>query len=264
MRDLITDLEDNLRLSDPDPTRRAQIQMRTPLPKRFYADVTVEETGEGFAVRLDGKPVRTPGRALLALPTHAAAQLVADEFAAQAAVIDPVTMPVLRLVNTAIDGVSREADAVAEDILRFASSDLLLYRADGPEGLVRRQDAAWNPVLDWARDAIHARFVPAEGVMPVAQPRDAVAAVAIHLASRREPLRLASLHLMTSLMGSALLALAVEAGALGADEAWTAAHVDEDWNAEQWGHDAEAIARHNARRRDMMAAVALLHALDSG
>lgn len=264
MRDLITDVEDGIRLSDPDPTRRAQIQMRTPLPKRFYEAATVEEAEEGFAVHLDGKPVRTPGRVPLAMPTRAAAQLVADEFAAQADVIDPVTMPVLRLVNTAVDGVSREADAVAEDILRFASSDLLLYRADGPEALVRRQDAAWNPVLAWARDTLHARFVLAEGVMPVAQPRDAVSAVAIHLAARREPLRLAGLHLMTSLMGSALLALAVEAGALGADEAWTAAHVDEDWNAEQWGRDAEAVARHNARHRDMMAAVALLETLDAG
>lgn len=262
MRDILSDLDGDIRLSDPDPTRRAQLQMRAPLPKRFYEKAEVEEAEDGlFAVRLDGRPVRTPGRAVLALPTRAAAQLVADEFAAQREEIDPVTMPVTRLVNTAIDGVSREADAVAEDVLRFAASDLLLYRAETPAALVERQAAAWDPVLDWARESLQARFVVAEGVMPVEQPREAIAAVNIHLASRREPLRLASLHLMTSLMGSALLALGVESGALGAEEAWAAAHVDEDWNAEQWGHDSEAIARHNARRRDMMAAVRLLEAL---
>jgi chaperone required for assembly of F1-ATPase len=261
MRDILSDLEDGLLLSDPDPTRRAQKQMRTPLPKRFYESAAVEREDGGFAVRLDGKPVRTPGRAVLVLPTQAAAQLVADEWNAQGEEINPVTMPVLRLVNTAIDGVSRETDAVAEDILRFSASDLLLYRAEAPQGLVDRQRSAWDPVLDWAAGTLHARFVLAEGVMPVEQPRAAVAAVGIHLAGRREPLRLASLHLMTSLMGSALLALAVEAGAIEADAAWKAAHVDEDWNAEAWGHDSEAIARHNGRQRDMMAAVALLRAL---
>lgn len=263
MRDLLSAPEDGIRLSDPDPTRRAQIQMRTPLPKRFYQQATLEQVPEGFTVHLDGKPVRTPGRAVLALPTSAAAQLVADEWMAQGETIDPASMPVLRLANTAIDGVAHEADAVAEDILRYSASDLLLYRAEGPERLVERQRALWDPVLDWARDALHARFVLAEGVMPVEQPRQAVEAINIHLASRRDPLRLASLHLMTSLTGSALLALAVEAGALEAEAAWKAAHVDEDWNAEQWGQDAEAVARHNARRRDMMAAAALVAALEA-
>ncbi len=261
MREILFDLEDSVALSDPDPTRRAQKQMRTPLPKRFYENATVVREEGAFAVRLDGKPVRTPGRALLALPSQAAAQLIADEWNAQGEEINPVSMPVLRLVNTATDGVSLEVDAVAEDILRFASSDLLLYRAEGPQGLVDRQRAAWDPVLDWAGTKLHARFVLAEGVMPVAQPREAIAAINIHLGSRKEPLRLASLHLMTSLMGSALLALAVEAGALDAEAAWKAAHVDEDWNTEQWGQDSEATARGNARRRDFLAAVALLRAL---
>lgn len=264
MREILSGLEDGIFASDPDPTERARKQMRTPLPRRFYSEAAVAERPEGFAVELDGKPVRTPGRALLALPTRAAAELVAAEWNGQGAEIDPVTMPVLRLANTAVDGVASEADAVAEDILRYSASDLLLYRAEGPEALVRRQAELWDPVLDWARAALHARFVPAEGVMPVAQPREAVAAVGIHLAARRAPLRLAALHLMTSLTGSALLALAVEAGALSAAGAWKAAHVDEDWNAEQWGHDAEAITRHNARRHDFLAAAALLEALDGG
>ena len=136
MRDILEDLEAGRQLSDPDPVKRAQNQMRGALPKRFYEKAGVEKEAEGWSVRLDGKPVRTPGRAPLALPTLAAAELVAQEFAAQRDVIDPVSMPVLRLVNTAIDGVATDPQAVVEDILRYASSDLLLYRADAPQVLV--------------------------------------------------------------------------------------------------------------------------------
>ncbi|WP_269929449.1 ATP12 family chaperone protein [Aminobacter sp. HY435] len=261
MRDILSDLETGDVLSDPDPIRRAQSSMRRPLPKRFYEAAAVAEVDGSYAVQLDGKAVRTPGRTLLALPTEKAAQLVADEFAAQAEFIDPTTMPVLRLVNTAIDGVATDPQAVLEDILRFSSSDLLCYRADGPERLVERQSKAWDPVLDWAQSALSARFVLAEGVMHVEQPREAIAALGIHLSQRREPMRLAALHLMTTLTGSALLALAVDAGELHAEEAWNAAHVDEDWQVEQWGQDSEAIARRSARKGDMLAAVALLEAL---
>ncbi|RVB84374.1 ATPase, partial [Mesorhizobium sp. M7A.F.Ca.CA.002.04.1.1] len=143
MRDILNDLEAGKYLSDPDPVRRAQIQMKTPLPKRFYKAASVAPIDNGFAVHLDGKPVRTPGKALLVLPTEAAAALVADEFAAQSETIDPVKMPVMRLVNTAIDGVASDPQAVLEDILRFASSDLTCYRADAPQGLVERQNQHW-------------------------------------------------------------------------------------------------------------------------
>jgi chaperone required for assembly of F1-ATPase len=263
MRDILEDLEAGRLLSDPDPVKRAQNQMRTALPKRFYTTVTVEQQGEGFVVKLDGKSVRTPAKALLALPTQAAAQIGADEFAAQEDVINPVTMPAMRLVNTAIDGVANEPDAVAEDVLRFASSDLLCYRADAPEGLVARQNEAWDPVLDWALSALGARFVLAEGIVHVAQPPAAIGALRIHIDQRREPNRLAGLHLMTSLTGSALLALAVDAEAITAEEAWRAAHVDEDWQIDHWGQDSEAVARRNARWRDMNAAARIIGALRS-
>ncbi|MBN9242822.1 MAG: ATPase [Mesorhizobium sp.] len=262
MRDILNDLEAGKFLSDPDPVRRAQIQMRTPLPKRFYKAVSVEADGDAFSVRLDGKPVRTPGKALLALPNEAAALIVAGEFEAQEKVIDPVSMPTLRLVNTAIDGVAADPQAVLEDILRFASSDLLCYRADAPQGLVERQNEHWDPVLDWARSDLGARFNLAEGVIHVEQPRESIAVLGAHLARRADPLRLAALHVMTSITGSALLALSVEAGRLGAEAAWTAAHVDEDWQAEQWGQDAEAMARRAQRKRDMLAAIGLLSALE--
>jgi len=261
MRDILNDLEAGKHLSDPDPVRRAQIQMKTHLPKRFYEAVSVAPLEDGFAVHLDGKPVRTPGKALLALPTERAADLVAEEFAAQGETINAVTMPVLRLVNTAIDGVASDPQAVLEDVLRFASSDLLCYRADAPQGLVDRQNQHWDPVLDWARGTLGARFNLAEGIIHVEQPRESIAVLGVHLAQRAEPLRLAAIHVMTSLTGSALLALAVDFGELDGDAAWAAGHVDEDWQVEQWGQDAEAVARRSARRRDMMAAVSLLDAL---
>lgn len=261
MRDLLNDLEAGKLVSDPDPMRRAQNQMRQALPKRFYKEAETVETPEGFAVQLDGRPVRTPGRALLALPSAAAAELVAAEFAAQDETIDPVTMPVLRIVNTAIDGVAPDMQAVLEDVMRFSASDLLCYRADAPEALVTRQAEAWDPVLDWARSALGARFFLAEGVMHVEQPRESVAAVGLWLRQRQEPFRLSAIHVMTTLTGSALLALAVEAEALTPEEAWTAAHVDEDWNTEQWGEDAEAAARRVVRRKEFDAAVALVRSL---
>lgn len=264
MRELLTDLESGKLLSDPDPARRAQNQMKAPAVRRFYKDVTVAADADGHVVLLDGRQVRTPGRAVLRLPTEAAAQLVAAEFAAQGETFQPATMPVMRLVNTAIDGVAADPQAVLEDVLRFASSDLVFYRADTPERLVARQAAAWDPVLDWAREAIGARFILGEGVMHVAQPRESILAVGRHLQERADPLTLAALHVMTTLTGSALIALAIEAGELDAKAGWAAAHVDEDWNIEQWGEDFEAAARRANRRAEMMSAVALLDAVKNG
>lgn len=261
MRDVLNDLEAGRLLSDPDPVRRAQIQMRTPSTKRFYKEVAVAAQDGGFVVQLDGKPVRTPGRAVLLLPTERAAQIVADEFAAQGETLDLASMPTYRLVNTAIDGVANDPQAVLEDILRFSSSDLLCYRADAPDSLVRRQNEAWDPVLDWARTALGARFNLAEGVIHVEQPRESIAVLGVHLGQRAEPLRLSALHVMTTLTGSALLALAVDFGERDAEAAWSAAHVDEDFQAEFWGQDAEAIARRTSRKRDMLAAAKLLQAI---
>ena len=261
MRDILGDLEEGIHLSDPDPVKRAQNQMRAPVAKRFYKDVTTAPVAEGFAVHLDGKPVRTPGKALLALPTELAAGLVGAEFDAQKETIDPVSMPVTRLANSAIDGVASNLDAVLEDVVRFAGSDLLCYRAEAPERLVARQAQAWDPVLDWAHRRLGARFVLAAGIVHVAQPPEAIEAVRRHIAGRADPFRLAALHLLPTITGSALLALAVDDGAIDAEAAWSASQVDEDWNAEQWGEDFEASARNRDRKRDLMAAVMLLAAL---
>jgi chaperone required for assembly of F1-ATPase len=258
MRDILSDLEEGPFQADEDPNKRAHRLNKPVLPKRFYKDVAVESTADGWVVKLDGRAIRTPGQVLIALPSERAATAVAEEFRAQVDVINPATMPVYRLVNTAVDGVRADPQSVLEDIVRFSSSDLVFYRADAPTRLVTLQAQAWDPVLEWARTILGARFFLSEGVMHVEQPRDSVAAIRAHLGQDPDPFRLASLHVMTSISGSALIALALEAGALTFDEAWNAAHVDEDWNITQWGEDDEAQARRAFRRRDMEAAETLL------
>ncbi|KKZ85525.1 ATPase [Rhizobium phaseoli] len=259
MRDLLNDLSEGL--SHPDPIRRAQIQMKKPLPKRFYAEVAVAEHEGGFAITLDGKMVRTPARQVLAVPTEALAQLVAAEWRAQGEEIDPVTMPATRLVNTALDGVATNAQAIFEDILRFSSSDLLCYRADGPELLVERQRQRWDSVIDWAANDLGARFILIEGVMHHEQPREATAAFAVTLARHQSPMALAALHTITTLTGSAILALAFAEGRLTVEEVWSLAHLDEDWTIEHWGRDEEAEERRAKRFVEFKAAADVFFAL---
>ena len=261
MRDLLNDLSEGL--SHPDPIRRAQIQMKKPLPKRFYQDVSIRESEDGHVIELDGKAVKTPARRSLAVPTEALAKLVAAEWARQAEVIDPGTMPVTRLVNTALDGVAIDSQAVFEDILRFSSSDLLCYRAEGPERLVERQSDQWNPLIDWAAHELGARFILAEGVMHQEQPREAIAAFAVTLRKYNTPLELASLHTITTLTGSAILALAFAEGRLPLDEVWSLAHLDEDWTIERWGRDEEAEQRRAQRFEEFRAATDVFSALRS-
>lgn len=256
MRDILSDLAQGQ--SDPDPIKRAQKQMQKPLPKRFYEKAEAEETEGGYRILLDGKPVRTPARNLLALRTRPLADAVAAEWQAQAKEIDPDTMPLTRLANTALDGVASEMDAVAEDVLRYAGTDLLCYRAGEPERLVARQSEAWDPLIDWAASSLGARFVLAEGVMHVTQPREAIAAFGVHVQAFTDPLALAALHVATNLTGSALIAMAVAKGEISAEEAWAAAHVDEDWNEELWGEDYEATKRRRLRFRDFAAAAFVL------
>ncbi|MGA0531730.1 ATP12 family chaperone protein [Hansschlegelia sp. KR7-227] len=226
------------------------------LPKRFYATVDIVERDGLFGTTLDGRPVRTPAKALLGVPTLPLAEAVAQEWRAQGDRIDPATMPLTRLANAAIDGVSRQRDAVADEILKYAGSDLVLYRAEGPARLVARQSVHWDPVLAFARDELCARFVLAEGVMFVEQSADALEAVGRAI-PRDDAFVLAGLSTMTTLTGSALIALKVLRRRWTVEEAWRAAQVDDDWNAELWGADFEAEARTAARWREMAAAAAM-------
>jgi chaperone required for assembly of F1-ATPase len=259
MRDFLNEIHQHL--SDPDPVRRAQIQMKNPLPKRFYKDVGVGEGAGRFTIELDGRPVKTPAKTLLSLPTRAAAELVAREWQDQAEVIDPGKMPITRLVNSGLDGVANELDAVRDDIVKYAGTDLLCYRADAPQSLVDAQAGKWDPVLYWAADTFGARFILAQGIIHQEQPASAIEAFATALAKYHDPLAVGALHTITSLTGSALLALALAEGRLSAEEVWTAAHADEDWNIEQWGSDAEAEARRYHRWQDMKASSDLFNAV---
>jgi chaperone required for assembly of F1-ATPase len=239
---------------DIDPVAMARRDLVKNLPKRFYSEAGVVEVAGRFAPALDGKTTRTPARNRLALPTRALAEAVAAEWAAQVDVINPGSMPLTRLANSAIDGVSREVDAVRAEIVKYAGSDLTCYRAGEPDSLVAAQAAAWDPVLDWAREELGARFILSQGVMFVDQPATAIDAVRTAVASIDNTHELAALSSMTTLMGSALLALAVYRGRLGAEDAWRAAHVDEDFQMRSWGEDAEATGRRARRWRDMEAA----------
>ncbi|MGA1803625.1 ATP12 family chaperone protein [Rhizobium sp. HT1-10] len=260
MREDLTDFTQQL--SDPDPVRRAQIAMKKPLPKRFYAEVSVSEGEGGFAVKLDGRPVKTPARNALAVPNATLAAGIAEEWRAQVEVIDPMTMPLTRMVNTAIDGIASDPQAVSDDIVRYAGIDLLCYRAATPTELVRRQAERWDPVLAWAAEALGATFLLVEGVMHREQPKEAVDAFRQRLSNYATPLQLAGLHTMTTLMGSAILSLAFAESRLSAEDAWSLAHLDEDWTSQQWGSDAEAEHRRALRLAEFMTAADVFrHAL---
>jgi chaperone required for assembly of F1-ATPase len=238
------------------PTEAARRLARPVLPRRFYAQADAAKDADACVVRLDGRAVRTPARRILAAPTLSLAQAIAAEWQAQRDVIDPATMPLTRLANAVIDGVADRPGPVADDIAKYAASDLLFYRAATPGALVERQRRHWDPVLAWAAEVLGARFAIAEGVIHVAQPQPALAAV--RAAIPDEPWPLGALHAATTLMGSALLALALAHRRLPVEEAWQAAHVDEDWNMEQWGRDALALERRAMRFAEFNAAATVL------
>ncbi len=255
MRELFEDVAADGAL---DPQEAVRQTSRAPQRKRFYATADIEPAEGGFAIVLDGKPVRTPAGQPLAAPTRDIAQAIAAEWNAQGEMIDPMTMPLTRLANSVIAGVVGRVEAVAADIAKYFESDLLFYRAAHPEALVAREGAHWDPVLFWATEALGARFMLAEGIVHVRQPETAVAAATAALPD--DPWAIAALHVVTTITGSALLALALLRGARTADEVWAAAHVDEDWNIAQWGADAEVMARRAVRARDFRAAAFVLAA----
>ena len=242
-----------------DPQEAVRRTTRAPLRKRFYATAGVMEAEGGFAATLDSKPIRTPSGRIVAVPARTIADAVAAEWETQKETIDPVTMPMTRFANSVVDAVVDRVGMVRDDVAKYLRSDLLFYRAGHPESLVAREAQHWDPVVFWAAEALGAHFILAQGIMHVAQPEQAVAAARDTLP--HDPWSVAALHVVTTLTGSALLALALHHGARDAGQLWAAAHVDEDFNAEQWGEDAEVTARRAARKLDFDAAVAILAAL---
>jgi chaperone required for assembly of F1-ATPase len=255
MRDLFEDIFKDAPL---DPVQAARRAVRPHLRRRFYERAQVEDADGEFRVVLDGRPVKTPARRTLAAPKRALAQALAAEWDAQRDVIDPAKMPLTRLANTIIDGVTDAPSAVADEVKRYLACDLVFYRAPGPAGLVAWQAEAWDPVLAWVRETLGARFVLAEGIAFVAQPAQSLAAASSAIPT--DPWRLGAMHAVTTLTGSALIAIALSRGALLVDAAWAAAHVDEDWNMKFWGRDALALERRAARFSEMQAAATVLEA----
>jgi chaperone required for assembly of F1-ATPase len=250
MRDIFDDIFKNQPL---DPVEAARRSVRVNLRKRFYKEASADAEN---AVRLDGKPVMTPKRRPLKAPTAAIAQALAAEWEAQRDTIDPAAMPLTRLANAIIDGVADMPEPVRDEIVKYLGSDLIFYRADTPEGLVAKQAKLWDPLLAFARDEMGARFVLAQGIVHQAQPPEAIAAAAVSIP--HDPWKLGAIAAVTTITGSALIALALAAGHIDAAAAWAAAQVDEDWNLSTWGRDEESVVRHAAKRRELEAAALVL------
>ncbi len=221
--------------------------------KRFWTTTAVAEDAEGFGIELDQRRIKTPAKAVLLLPTRAMADAVAAEWDAQQDEIDPLSMPVTRSANAAIDKVRRQHAEVADMLAAYGDTDLLCYRAEAPAELVARQSEQWDPVLDWAHDALGARLIPRSGVIHQPQAADALARLRDRVHQMTD-FELAAFHDLVSLSGSLVLGFAAAERWRGAEELWQLSRLDETWQEEQWGVDDEA--RHQAERRRQ----AFLHA----
>ena len=225
--------------------------------KRFWTEVAIDSDR---VVTLDGKPVRTPGRRPLALPTQALAEAVADEWRAVGETIDPRTMPLTGLANAATDPIADDPTGFAARLAAYGESDLLCYRADGPPLLVERQAAAWDPLLDWARGRYDVTFAVTAGVMHVAQP-DATILRLHEAVAAHDDFHLAGLSPVVTLTGSLVIGLALVEGRLDTDAAWTAAGLDEDWSIEMWGEDWQAAQLRELKRQEFTRGVDFLRLL---
>jgi chaperone required for assembly of F1-ATPase len=229
--------------------------------KRFWKEVEVEQADGGWSIRLDGRPVRTPARAELTVPTEALALAIAEEWRGVEDEIDPRAMPMTGLGNAAIDRVAPDKLAFAAGLARYAETDLACYRAEWPPELVQRQGEAWDALLAWARRRYDVDFSITSNLMHVPQPQATVERLA-HAVTALDPVRLAGLSPLVTIGGSLAAALAVLEKAVAPDEAWGAVSIDDRWQIEQWGSDAEAEAALENRRCDFLAAAGFLELLD--
>ncbi len=228
--------------------------------KRFYERVDVVAADGGFTVTLDDRPIRTPGGRAFVAP-RLVAEAAAEEWRAQGAKIDPTAMPITRAINSAIERIAPRREAVVDEIAAYAATDLVCHRADAPAALIEREATAWDPLLAWAEAALGAPLVVVVGVLPADQPEASRARLRARGAAETD-LGLAALYALTTLSGSLVIALAVVDGRIAADEGWAASRVDEDFQAELWGVDAEAAAAAERARRDFLAAARLARLLE--
>ena len=225
-------------------------------PKRFWKSVEVDREGEGFAVRLDGRLVKTPAKKNLILPSQTIAERVAGEWDAVENRITPATMPWTRSANAAIDKVSLQRNEVIDHLIGYAGSDLLCYRASDPASLVERQNQEWSPILGWCQDRFDIQLKTTSGVMPVTQPAEGLDRLK-RVMTPMGSFHLTGFHDLVTLSGSYVLALAVIEGFRDTDAAWQASQLDENWQAEQWGVDAEASEAAEIKRQAFIHAAKL-------
>jgi chaperone required for assembly of F1-ATPase len=230
--------------------------------KRFWKAVAVERDGEGWGVKLDDRPMKTPARASLLVPNERLADAIADEWRSVGEKIDPRAMPLTGLANAAVDRVTPDRKAFAETLARYAEADLLCYRAEGPRPLVERQEQAWDPLLGWARRRFDVDFATTCGLIHVPQPRATVERLA-HEVATLDSFRLAALSPLVTIGGSLITALAVVEKAVPAEQGWAAASIDEQWQLDQWGSDSEAELALANRRHDFLAAALFVELLDA-
>jgi len=232
--------------------------------KRFYKETAVDAGDGGHRVLLDGRPMRTPAKAVLVLPTRALAEAIADEWreVPDKADINVSHLPLTRLAATGLDRVTSQRQRVVDDTAKYAGSDMLCYRASEPESLVRRQQQIWQPLLDWVAERYGARLVVVEGLAFVSQPEEAVRKLHNAVAAHSD-LALSALYNLTHISGSLVLALAVAEGRLSADDAFAAAQLDELYQIERWGEDPIAAKRHEGIRGDIGAGARFLALLES-
>lgn len=229
-------------------------------PRRFWTEVTIEPEGGDFGLRLDARPLRTPAKAPLRVPTRALAEAVAAEWRAIAEEIDPAALPFTRAVNAAIDRVARDPAPVIDAVAAYGATDLVCYRAEAPEGLRLRQAAGWDPLIAWSAAALGAPLLTTFGVIHVAQPPASLEAMRAAVASG-DAFALTALAELVALAGSLVIGLAVARGARTAKAAWDLSRIDEIWQADQWGSDDEAETSAALRRNDFLRAAHLLEML---
>ena len=228
-------------------------------PKRFWQNATVETEGEGFAVRLDGRPVKTPGKAPLLMPTRAIAENVAAEWQAQDDRIDPRTMPWTRSANSAIDKVAPERIGVRDHLISYAGTDLLCYRAERPESLVERQSKEWDPILDWTEKTFGVRLLVTKGVMPISQNEGSLVSLYREMEAMTD-YQITGFYDLVTLSGSYAIGLAAAHGFQTPETLWAASRIDEVWQAEQWGQDDEAEEMARIKESAFLHAASFYHA----
>jgi chaperone required for assembly of F1-ATPase len=230
--------------------------------KRFWKEVEVAAEDGGWSIRLDGRPVKTPARASLVVPTRALADAIADEWRCVGDDVDPRAMPLTGIANAAIDRVASKKEAFAQGLARYAEADLACYRAQGPHELVERQEQSWDQLLAWARRRFDVDFTTTLGLVHVAQPEGTIERLS-HAVESLDAFHLAGLSPLVTIGGSLIAALALVEKVLTPAQAWDAVSIDERWQLEQWGSDAEAEKALESRRRDFFAAARFLELLDS-